>query len=142
MEIATGMVFLTDDGRVVRHRPVVAAVPQRPSGPGETVAGVHEASPLIPFDADVVVVLRLFKGDTPSPLLLSVLLLLIVVVAWLELVLLSSCLGGESAVEGGPSLLHLTGGDKSLLAAPSVGVFFQNVINKPGEDPGLLVVAA
>jgi hypothetical protein len=58
MEIATGMVFLTDDRRVVGHRPVIATVPQRPTSPGETVAGVHEAAPLIPFDANVVVVLR------------------------------------------------------------------------------------
>jgi hypothetical protein len=142
MEVATGMVFLTDDGRVVWHRPVVAAVPQRPPGSGETVAGVHETSSLIPFDTDVIIVLRFFKGDAASPLLLSVLQLLIVVVAGLELVFLSSCMRWESAVERGPSLLHLTSGDKSLLAAPPVGVLFQDVVNKPGEGPGLLLVPA
>ena len=78
MEIATGMVFLTDDGRVVRHRPVVATVPQRPSGPGETVAGVHEAPPLVPLDAYVVVVLGFLQRDAAGPLLLLILLLLVV----------------------------------------------------------------
>ncbi len=117
-------------------------MPQRPPGSGETVAGVREASFLIPFDADVVVVLRFLKGDAASPLLLSVLQLLIVVVACLELVFLSSCLSGESTVEGGPSLHHLTRGDKSLLAAPPVGVLFQDVVDEPCEGPGLLLIPA
>ncbi len=65
VEIATGMVFLTDDRRVRGHRPVIAAMPQRPTGPRKAVAGVHEAATLIPLDAYVVLVLRLLQRDAP-----------------------------------------------------------------------------
>ncbi len=58
MEIATGMVFLADDWGVAGNGPIIAAVPQRPASPGETIAGIHEAAALIPFHAYVVVVRR------------------------------------------------------------------------------------
>jgi hypothetical protein len=125
------MVLLTDDRRVRGHRPVIATMPQRPPGPREAVARVHKAAPLIPLDADVVVVLRFLQGDATFPLLLGVQLLL--VATGLELVLLCSSLRGESAVKRGPCLLHLSSGDKSLLAAPPVGVLLKDVINEPGE---------
>jgi hypothetical protein len=123
VEIATGMILLADDRRVRGHRPIVATMPQGPSGSCEAVAWIHETPALIPFDANVVVILRLLQGDATRPLLLGVLLLLGIRVARLELGLLVGPLRGEGAVEGGPGLLHLAGGHEGLLASPSVGVF-------------------
>ncbi len=117
-------------------------MPQRSPGPREAVAGIHEAAPLIPLDADVVVVLRFLQGDATCPLLLGVLLLLVVGATGLELVFLCGSLRGESAVKRGPRLLHLSSGDKHLLAAPPVGVLLKDVINEPGENPGLLLIPA
>ncbi len=134
------MVLLADDRGVRGHWPVIAAMPQRPPGPREAVAGIHEAATLVPFDANVVVILRLLQRNTSRPLLLSVLLLLWVCVAWLKLCLLGGPLRGEGAVEGGPGLLHLAGGDEGLFASPSVGVLFQDVVSEPGEGSGLLLV--
>jgi len=142
MEIATGMVFLANDRRVVGNRPIIATVPQRPAGPGETIAGVHEATTLIPLHADVVVVLGLLQGDAAVPLLLGVLLLLVVVVAGLELAFLGCCLRGEGAVKGGPGLLHLACGDKGLLAPPPVGILLENVIGESCEHSCLLLVSS
>ncbi len=140
MEIATGMVFLADDRRVRGHRPVVAAMPQRPPGPREAVAGIHETATLVPFDANVVVILRFLQRNSSRPLLLSVLLLLWVRVAWLKLCLLGGPLRGEGAVEGGPGLLHLAGGYKGLFAPPSVGILLQDVVSEPGEGSSLPLV--
>ncbi len=98
-------------------------MPQGPSGSCEAVARIHETPALVPFDAYVVVILRLLQGDATQPLLLGVLLLLGIRVARLERGLLVGPLRGEGAVEGGPGLLHLAGGHEGLLASPSVGVF-------------------
>ncbi len=87
------MVFLTYDRGVRRHWPVVTTVPQRPTSPGEAVARVHEAPPLVPLDADVVVVLGFLQRDAASPLLLRILLLLVVGVTGLELSFLRGSLG-------------------------------------------------
>ncbi len=139
MEIATGMVLLADDRRVVRNRPVIATMPQRPTSPGEAIARVHEAVALIPLHADVIIVLGLFLGNAAIPLFLACLLLLVVVVARLELALFGCGLGGEGAVEGGPGLLHLPCGDKGLLAPPPV--LLKDVVCKPCENPRLLLIS-
>jgi len=68
-------------------------VPQRPTSPGEAVPRVHEASPLVPLDADVVVVLGFFQRDAAGPLLLLILLLLVVGGTRLELSFLCGSLG-------------------------------------------------
>jgi hypothetical protein len=87
MEIATGMVLLADDRWVVRNRPIIATMPQRPTSSGEAIARVHEAAALIPLHADVIIVLGLLQGNAAIPLFLACLLLLVVVVARLELAL-------------------------------------------------------
>ncbi len=140
MEVATGMVFLADARRVVRNRPIITTMPQRPASPGEAIAGVHEAAALIPLHADVVIVLGLLQGNAAIPLFLACLLLLVVVVARLELAFFGCGLGREGAVEGGPGLLHLPCGDEGLLAPPPVGVLLKDVVCKPCENPRLLLV--
>jgi hypothetical protein len=136
MEIATGMVLLADDRRVVGNGPIIATVPQRPTSPGEAIARVHEAAALIPLHADVVIVLGLLQGDAAIPLLLAGLLLLVVDGARLELALFGCCLRGEGAVEGGPGLLHLPCGDEGLLAPPPVSVLLKDIISKPWNKEG------
>jgi hypothetical protein len=136
------MVFLAYNRWVVGNRPVIAAVHQRSPGSGKAVAGIHEATALVPFHANVVVVLSLLQRNAPVPLFLASLLLLVVVVAGLELAFLGGRLGGEGAVEGGLGLLHLPGGDEGLLAPPPVGVLFDDVVHESGEGYGLLLVPA
>jgi hypothetical protein len=134
------MVFLADNRQVVRNRPIIAAMPQRPAGPGEAIAGIHEAAALIPFHADVVVVPGLLQGNAAIPLFLACLLLLVVVVAGLELALFGCGLGREGAVEGGPGLLHLPCGGEGLLAPPPVGALLKELVCKPCEYPRLLLI--
>ena len=110
MEVATGVVSLTDNGRVVGVRPVVAAMPQRPAGPGEAVPGVHEAPALVPLHADVVVELGLLQGHggRPGLLLAGPRLDAVTLLEWCLPASVTAC-QRQCAEEGGTGLLHLSG---------------------------------